>query len=411
MLRLLSQSVLVTLVVIAGLLAVTRGSGARQGNADQAANTRLAAAHNAFGFKLFSALRGEPGTENLFISPSSVAFALAMTWNGAAGPTRESMSRALELGGMDLDQVNQASLSLKTALGQADPTVELHIANSLWAKQGLEFKPDFMERNRQFFKAEVTELSFSDPGATARINNWVSQNTSGKIDKIIDRIDSNSILFLINAIYFKGKWTIKFQQEQTTQRPFTLASGTEKQVPMMRQAGEYQYVETPDFQAISLPYGNKRWNLRVFLPSANRNLSQFLESLTASNWDSWMRSFRKREGEILLPRFRVEYEKELNEALKALGMNDAFDQSRADFSAMIQSAERAFINQVKHRTFVEVNEEGTEAAASTSVGVSVTSYQEPTPPFRMEVNRPFFCAIRDDQSGALLFLGAIGNPK
>ncbi len=180
---------------------------------------------------------------------------------------------------------------------------------------------------------------------------------------------------------------------------------------MMTQSGSYQYYETPDFQAISLPYGNRRWNLRVFLPTPGRGLPQFLKSLTASNWDNWMRSFRKRDGDISLPRFRIEYEKELNNALKALGMAVAFDRSRADFTDMIQTSERAYINQVKHKTFVEVNEEGTEAAAATSVGVQVTSVQIPTERFRMVVDRPFFCAIRDDQTGAVLFVGAINNPK
>jgi len=371
----------------------------------------LASAQTGFGFKLFSSLTGEEPADNVFISPASVAFALAMTWNGAAGETREAMSRALELKGMDLDQVNQASLALKNALQQADPTVQLHIANSLWAKKGLEFKPDFMDRNRRFFNAEVAALNFGDPRSPATINDWVGRNTAGKITKIIERIDSNSILFLVNAIYFKGRWTAEFKKELTTERPFTPATGGPVQVPMMTQSGSFQYYESPEFQAISLPYGNRRWNMRIFLPSPGRTLPQFLKSLTPSNWDIWMRSFKKRDGDISLPRYRVEYEKTLNDPLKSLGMDVAFDRSRADFSGMIETSERAYINQVKHKTFVEVNEEGTEAAAATSVGVSVTSFEPPRERFRMVVDRPFFCAIRDDQTGTILFLGAINNPK
>ncbi len=393
------------------IFGVSQSSGAGQTPAGQPAEKSLASAQTGFGFKLFSLLTAGEGVNNVFISPTSVAFALAMTWNGAAGETREAMSRALELRGMSPDQVNQASLALRNALEQADPAVQLHIANSLWAKKGLEFRRDFMDRNRQFFKAEVAALNFADPAAVARINGWVGQNTAGKIQKIIDRIDSNSILFLINAIYFKGKWTDKFKKELTSERPFTPAAGNAIRVPMMTQSGSYQYYETPDFQAISLPYGNRRWTMRIFLPSPGRALPQFLKTLTPSNWDAWMRSFRKRDGDILLPRFRIEYEKELNDALKALGMEVAFSRSRADFSSMIQTSERAYINQVRHKTFVEVNEEGTEAAAATSVGVSVTSFQQPQARFRMVVDRPFFCAIRDDQTGAVLFLGAISNPK
>ncbi len=406
------KRILLFLAVISCLiLGVSQSSRAGQTPAGQPPEKSLASAQNGLGLKLFSQLTAGGTADNVFISPTSIAFALAMTWNGAAGETREAMSRTLELKGLSLDQVNQAGLALKNALQQADPAVQLSIANSLWAGKGLEFKPDFLDRNRQFFKAEVATLNFADPGAVATINDWVRRNTAGKIQKIIDRIDSNSILFLINAIYFKGKWTDKFKKELTTQKPFTPAGGAAIQVPMMTQSGTYQYFETTDFQAISLPYGKKRWTMRIFLPSPGRSLPYFLKNLTPSNWDTWMAAFRKRDGDILLPRFRIEYEKELNEALKAMGMEAAFDRSRADFSSMIQTSERAYINQVKHKTFVEVNEEGTEAAASTSVGVSVTSMPLPQARFRMVVDRPFFCAIRDDQTGAVLFLGAINNPK
>jgi len=404
--RILAISILVGLL----LLVLKPSSGVAQ-TQPTTPEKALAAAQTSFGFKLFSNLTGEEPADNVFISPASVAFALAMTWNGAAGETREAMSRALELKGMDLDHVNQASLALKNTLQQADPTVQLHIANSLWAKKGLEFKPDFMDRNRRFFNAEVAALNFADPGSPATINDWVGRNTAGKITKIIERIDSNSILFLINAIYFKGRWTAEFKKELTTQRPFTPANGSPVQVPMMTQSGSFQYHETPEFQAISLPYGNRRWNMRIFLPTPGRTLPQFLKSLTPSNWDTWMRSFKKRDGDISLPRYRIEYEKALNDPLKSLGMDVAFDRSRADFSGMIETSERAYINQVKHKTFVEVNEEGTEAAAATSVGVSVTSFEPPSERFRMVVDRPFFCAIRDDQTGTILFLGAINNPK
>jgi serine protease inhibitor len=404
------RALVTSMVMVMLILVVKWSSGSGQTRPDLQSQKSLASAQNSFGFGLFSTLAAKEASENVFISPTSVAFALAMAWNGAAGETRDAMSRALELQGMTPDEVNRASASLMPALEQADPAVKLHIANSLWAKRGLEFKTNFMERNRQFFKAQITTLDFADPGASATINRWVAQNTAGRIEKIVDGIDANAILFLVNAIYYKGKWADEFRKELTTQQPFTLGSGKRKQVPMMTQSGRYQYYETPDFQAISLPYGKKRWNLRIFLPAKGRSLPQFLKGLTASNWDNWMRSFRKRDGDILLPRFRVEYESELSDALKALGMAVAFDKSRADFSGMIESSERAFINRVKHKTFVEVNEEGTEAAAATSAEVSVTSAQPPVERFRMVVDRPFFCAIRDDETGAVLFLGAVNSP-
>lgn len=374
-------------------------------------NNSIVSAYTSFGFKLFSQVAGEDAGKNVFISPMSVAFALAMTYNGAAGTTKEAMARALELQGMSIDEVNRASAALKDALDKADPKVQLRIANSLWSKKGVSFKPDFIQRNREFYKAEVAELNFSDPSAAGIINGWVSKNTEGKIERIIDQIEPSSVLFLVNAIYFKGKWAAEFEKDSTTEQPFTLTTGSRKQVQMMSQSGSYQYLENDDFQAISLPYGDKRWNMYIFLPAQGKSLAEFQKSLTASNWETWMRTFKNRKGEILLPRFKIEYEKELNNALKSLGMSVAFEQTGADFSGMIQSSERAYINKVKHKTFVEVNEEGTEAAAATSVGISITSAQKPTQSFRMVVDRPFLCAIRDNQTGALLFIGTINDPQ
>jgi serpin B len=273
------------------------------------------------------------------------------------------------------------------------------------------FRPDFLERNRQFYGAQVTELDFNDPASAAVINDWVSQKTSGKIDRIIDQIDRDAILFLINAIYFKGKWTSEFKKEETKEDSFTLGDGRQKKHPMMSQSGKYDYLEGKNFQAVSLPYGNRRLSMYIFLPAKATTLAEFQKSLTAENWEKWMEEFDQTPGDIAVPRFRIEYEIELNDALKAMGMGLAFDHDRANFSKMVQSDEQVAINRVKHKTFVEVNEEGTEAAAATSVEVTVTSVQVPRERFRMVVDRPFFCAIRDNETGAVLFMGAINDPQ
>jgi serpin B len=371
-------------------------------------DSKVVAANTKFGFKLYKEILKQDSNKNVFVSPTSVAIALSMTYNGASGETQQAMAKALELQGITLPTVNQANNALKASLETADPEVQLSIANSLWAKQGVTFKPDFMERNRQFYGAKVTELDFANAEATRTINNWVKENTRGKIDQVVDQLKPDDVLFLINAIYFKGNWTKKFDQNQTAERPFYLSNGTQKQHPMMSQSGKYRYYENETFQAVSLPYGKGRLSLYVFLPRENNSLDAFQQQLAVENWQQWMNQFRMRNGSIQLPRFKFDYDIQLNNALKVLGMESAFSDG-ADFSNMTSAS--VAINEVKHKTFVEVNEEGTEAAAVTSVGVALTSAQMPEEPFQMVVNRPFFCAIRDNQTGTVLFMGSLREPK
>ncbi|NES94412.1 MAG: serpin family protein [Desertifilum sp. SIO1I2] len=368
---------------------------------------RLVTANTQFGFNLFSQLSQQEGSKNIFISPSSIAIALSMAYNGATGDTQQAMAQALEIQGLSLSEVNQAYADFKTVIEKADPQVQLQIANSLWARQGITFNPQFLQNNRQFYRAQVTDLDFQDPAATRTINNWVKENTNGKINQILDRLRPDDVLFLINAIYFKGNWTTQFNKAQTTNQPFYVSNTQTQTVPLMSQRGNYRYLETNDFQAISLPYSNGRWSLYVFLPKPDRNLTQFQQQLNAENWNTWMDQFRRREGLIKLPRFKMEYSTNLEQTLSALGMGVAFSR-QAEFTQM--TTEPVYIDQVKHKTFVEVNEEGTEAAAVTSIGIRTTSAQMPTAPFQMVVDRPFFCAIRDNQTGSLLFLGSIVDP-
>lgn len=376
---------------------------------NQPVNPQLINANTTFGFKLFQEILKQDRTQNVFVSPTSIAIALTMTYNGASGETQQAMAKALELQGMSLQDINQANETLKASLENADPDVQLAIANSLWANQGIPFKPEFLQSNRQFYKAKVTELDFARQDAPRIINNWVRENTRGKIDQIIQRIQPDDVLFLINAIYFKGNWSEEFDKSQTTNRPFYLANGTSKQHPMMAQSGKYQYYENDTFQAISLPYGDGRLSFYVFLPSQSTNLDTFQQQLTPENWQQWSNQFRMRHGAIQLPRFKFDYEIQLNNALKALGMESVFDDARANFSNM--TSQPVVIDEVKHKTFVEVNEEGTEAAAATSIAIAPTSLSMPETPFQMIVNRPFFCAIRDNQTGIILFMGSIREPK
>ena len=360
----------------------------------------VASANTRFGFKLLQDLRERDSGANIFISPLSISIALTMTYNGAVGETEHAMAEVLEIEGLDRDAVNHSNAALRNSLENPDPKVEISIANSIWSRQDVEFNADFLERNRVFFGAEIASLDFNAPQATETINEWVNTNTNGKIEKIVDRISPQTLLFLINAIYFKGNWQDEFDKSQTRPGIFHLSDGNEKRVEMMRREGEYPYFRGENFEATSLPYGDGRLGMYIFLPNRDSNLNKFLGNLNAGNWGDWISQFQDRRHDMMLPRFKLEYEVSLNDTLEALGMGIAFG-SGADFSGMGPSL---FISEVKHKTFVEVNEEGTEAAAVTAV-VGVKSV-----PSVFRVDRPFFFAIYDTETEIILFMGTVTEP-
>lgn len=373
-------------------------------------DARLVSSSTSFGFNLFDRLAKQDPNKNIFISPSSVAIALSMTYNGASGETQEAIAKALELQNIKIDEINDYNRNIQELLANGDTNVELNIANSLWARKDIALEQTFLNKVKEFYQAEISNLDFKDSKAANTINAWVKKNTKDKIDKIVDRIEPDSMLFLINAVYFKGKWEAPFEKSLTKPQPFTLADGTKIQHPAMSRSGEYRYYDAPTFQAISLPYGTGRFSMEIFLPKAKSNLLEFQKQLTTKNWQEWSTKFTRKEGLIQLPRFKVEYETSLKSALQNMGMAIAFDSDKADFRNL--STVKAFIGEVKHKTFVEVNEEGTEAAAATSIEMKVTSASpsEETP-FQMIVDRPFFFTISDRQTGTIIFMGAIQNPK
>jgi serpin B len=307
-------------------------------------------------------------------------------------------------------ELNHASHDLLKALKGSDPKIELAIANSLWARGGVRFNEDFLSRNRQFYGAEISTLDFSSPQAAETINRWVSASTKGKISKIIDNIDPQKVMFLINAVYFKGQWQKRFEKTLTKEQPFYLPGGQKKPVPMMAQSGNYLYHRGDKFQAVNLPYGDGGVSLYLFLPDKGSSLDDFLKGLSFQKWEEWINNFNDTPGDVKLPRFKLDYEETLNDSLKAVGMGVAFNPREADFSG-IRPERDIYISQVKHKAVVEVNEEGTEAAAATSVGVTTTSIREPRERFSFIADRPFLMAIRDSKTGAILFMGAVMEPK
>lgn len=371
---------------------------------------KVVTANTQFGFNLFNDIQKIEQDKNIFISPFSISVALAMTLNGASGETEQAMANTLELQGLDSESINVGYAALQHALQTSDPKVILAIANSLWARQDVPFKRDFLQRNTQFFGAEVSTLNFTDPNTLTTINQWVNTNTNGKIEKILDEINPDAVLFLINAIYFKGTWQTEFDPSHTRDGSFHLGTGDEKQVPMMTRTGDYRSYENPEekFQAISLPYGDGRISMDIFLPYRESDLNTFLDNLNSENWENWISQFHEREVFLSIPKFKLEYEKTLNNPLQSLGMGIAFAPGAADFSRMADLAvlgRNLYIGEVLHKAVVEVNEEGTEAAAVTSVGIRTTSL-----PPQFIADRPFFFAIRDNETQTVLFMGTVVDP-
>ena len=364
--------------------------------------SNAASANTVFGFKLLMDLQERQPDANIMISPLSISIALTMTYNGAAGETQRAMAEVLEIEGLGIDTVNRSNVALRNSLENTDPEVEIAIANSIWSRQGVEFNPSFLHRNREFFEAEIGSLNFNDPQALKVINGWVETNTNGKIKQIVQRIDPGTLIFLVNAIYFKGSWQKEFDKSATRDGIFYLSNGSEKRVPMMYRRGAYPYFRGDNFEAARLPYGDGKVSMYVFLPNRDSNLNDFIEQLNAQKWSNWMSQFQETtdDSEMILPRFELEYEVKLNDALTALGMGIAFGNG-ADFSGM---GTQLFISEVRHKTIIEVNEEGTEAAAVTAV-VGVKSLP---PAFR--VDRPFFFAIHDDRTQTILFMGIVVEP-
>jgi serpin B len=368
------------------------------------AETKLVEADNRFAFTLFREIsaREEPH-RNVFISPLSVAMALGMTYNGAAGTTREAMARTLALEGMTIDEVNAAYRDLIDLLRTLDPRVELLLANSIWHRPELTPLPAFLEVNRQFFDAEVRALDFARPDAADVINRWVDRNTRGKIPTIVpDPIPDQIVAYLINAVYFKGDWTQQFDKDRTHDAPFRLGDGGSVDVPMMSREEEHAVrLLFGDVIVLDLPYGGGAYSMTVVLPPEPIGAQQLAQELTQSHWDAWIAALDSSEVFVSLPKFTLEYAIRLNDVLKALGMEEAFDPCRADLSNMFTGG-RFWIDDVRHKTFVDVNEEGTEAAAATSVGIGQVS----APP-RIVVDHPFLFAIRERFSGTILFMGKI----
>ncbi|MDE2974732.1 MAG: serpin family protein [Gemmatimonadota bacterium] len=361
---------------------------------------------NGFAFDLLA--QANRADENLFLSPLSASMALGMTMNGAAGETWSQMRDMLGFGNLAEEEINASYKSLIELLVGLDRTVETAIGNSVWTRSSFPVYPDFLKTVREAFDAEVAELDFANASASKRINGWVRDATRGRIEDMVpDVIPGDVVMYLLNAIYFKGSWTFRFDPSHTRTKPFHLDDGSTQTVPLMTLERTLPYQSNSRFQAVDLPYGGRAFTMTVLLPWQGVSVDTLAANLDAGQWEDIADGFSDTtDVRLFLPRFRMSYKRTLNDDLKALGMVDAFDEDLADFTRL-SPVESLFISEVKQKSWVDVNEEGTEAAAATSVAVSVKSG---TGPRVVRADRPFLFFIRERLSGTILFAGKFASP-
>jgi len=409
------------------LLAVVAVAGCSNGTSEpnhvsaykaEDANPELSAAMNKFALDLYAKLEDEPGEAdpgpNRMISPAGIGIALSMLKDGAEGETAQQMDGMLHLNGMSPEVLAESQMILSDLLRGSDPAVKMDIANSLWSRQGFEVNKDYAERIEKSYGAQVQAIDFTSDQAVSTINQWASDNTSGKIPEVVEApLSENLVLLLMNAMYFKGDWSEPFKKGQTEDLPFYPEGGQEVKVPTMRQSGDYAYLDGEGFEAVRLPYGEtKNFGMILALPDENRSLDEFKRQ-QLPNFNAWSQELSDNEGSIELPRFKLKDKLTLKATLSALGMVDAFSDQTAELGGLAANGAEPgdiFVSFVTHDTFIEVNEEGTEAAAVTVIGAETTSAPAPQTPFDLKFNRPFFFAITDRTTGAIVFMGEVGNP-
>ena len=376
---------------------------------------KVSSFQNSLGFQLLQEYLNSQASfpqkmVNTILSPLSMSISLGMVFNGASGQTKKSIAKTMGTPEMGADQINPAMQKSSNAFKKMTG-IQVSIANSLWVKQGIILQPDFQSICQNFYSAKTSSIDFSSADTLPTINGWVEKATQGYIPKILDRISPSTVLFLINAVYFKGMWTSQFDPQKTKTGIFHTTGGEQVESAFMNQSGKFSYLQTEHFKAARLPYGDGRLGMVVYLPtfhtSIEDSIKAFQSNLNLESWEKWLGQFHTMDGSLSMPRFEGDCDLDLRETLTNLGMGDAFDQSRADFSSMCASPSQMYISDVKHKTRLEVNEEGTVAAAATKVTMMSKSMSMR---FSLVLDRPFFFAIHDNKTGGLLFIGWITRP-
>ncbi len=364
-----------------------------------------------FGFNLMHRLIEDDPDQSHFVSPLSILMAYGMTMNGADGDTYTQMQETFGMAEMSRDQINEAAKDLIELLTQFDDKVEFNIANSIWYRDSFSVEQNFLETNREYYEAAIEAADFDDPETVDRINSWVDDKTEGLIDEIVQGpIDPLTMMYLINAIYFNGDWSVQFDPDNTIQKPFHTSDGSTVETDMMRmeQQENMLYKQGDDYEAVNLYYGDAGYAMTLVLPDEETDLETWVNDLTWEEWKNITGSFSEVTLTLEIPKFRMEYEIDnFMKVLEDLGITDAFKASTSDFSGISPGYDDLHISGTRHKTFIRVDEEGTEAAAVTSVEMGITSAPQ-TKIIRFD--RPFFYVIREVESQTILFMGTMTDP-
>lgn len=368
------------------------------------------ASSNDFGIDLFTKV-AEAENNNLMLSPLSASTALTMLLNGCGGDTYTQLQGMLNYpSGMTISDINEVYKSLVEQLLNADPKVKLALANAIFYRNGFGVKAPFLETMHNDYKATVDDLDFSTPAALTTINKWASDNTNKKIPKVLDEIEDDAVMFIMNALYFNGDWSYQFDKSLTDERAFYPDGGGTVNVSTMNGEVGSKVVYSNDYKAIEMPYGRTNFTMVVIVPQGT--LNSFYTSFTHQSWSQLTAELdgKAEFGKtiVFMPKFKFEYEKYLNDQLKSMGMVDAFNPFKANLSGI--SNQSLYVDFVKQNTFVEVDEERTEAAAVTTIGINLSTSIQPQPN-EFVVDKSFIFAIRERTTNTLLFIGKVVNPQ
>lgn len=368
------------------------------------AETEMASDVNQFGFRLFSDIHGQTPDKDMMMSPLSISLALSMTATGSDGATAEEMTRVLGFDGSSVEEMDQFYFKMLDGLSKADKSVTLEVANSIWTARGLKVLDSFIKDCGKWFNSEVyPDIDFGASATPGRINKWCSDKTHGKIDKVVDNPDPAVMMMLINALYFNGKWGVTFPD--VAKRTFHGAKG-DVNMDFMQGTVRVPYcMDMKTFEAVSLPYGNGAFRMAVIKPVNGCTVGEALNGI-ASDWTYYVSSLKYDSGDVRfrMPEFKLEYSRNITDDLQEMGMVNAFS-DRADFSKMTEPEQPLKISEVNHKTFIDVNHKGTEAAAVTTVTMKLTSAGPGAPIREFYVDDPFAYVIYEQSTGAVLFIG------
>jgi serpin B len=372
------------------------------GTLSAAAPAPKPANYDAFGFALLQKLAPQAKNQNVFISPLSIGMALSMAADGADGPTRAAIAHALGFSGGSFAPANA---SLMSALA-GNHDAQVGVANALWFRQDIPPKAAYVSLLTKSYGAQAQALQFGNPSAAAAINGWTKAHTLGLIDRLVTQTQKSDFAYLTNALAFKADWTQPFKKSDTRPRPFSNADGSKPIIPTMSETGMFKELDGIGYSAIRLPYGKGGYAAYIMLPDAGLSVTKSVSYMSAKNFDRMASLMTAQRIQIMLPKFTATYDTSLVNVLKSLGMGIAFT-GAADFSLMHTPPPGLTISDVRHQAYVRVDEKGTTAAAATAVTIVTTAMQEP--PKQFIVNRPFVFALRDEQTGSLLFIGVINS--